>query len=202
MKKVLLSIFSVVMALSMMTVNVSAYENDAVSETQLMTNISANLMKKADKYIMLENKQYVYVDNPELSLEEKNQVINMIKEANAIIASAQEGENTLVSKEDDYVSITDGNPMTSTFGYGYNGVHVHWWGLRIFLNKDVTQWACEGVSVSIAAVIGAVTGGAGWAIAGAVGGHLMEGVCQWSIHSGTIIDYNFFWGDAQMIGWQ
>jgi len=85
-KKGLIGLFAVLMVVPILSVHVSAHEAEADNRGGAG---SSQLVEKADKYISLENKKYVYAENTALTAPEAEQVKAMVAEANKTLTVAE-----------------------------------------------------------------------------------------------------------------
>jgi len=200
MKKTVLGLFAMLMALPVLNVNVAAAEaqgNEASAYDNVATNVSQALIERADKYVTIEDNKFVYVENPELSAVEAAEVQAMIAEANERVEQAALEQGYVVEEDDDFIRVAEENPVLSTFGYGYRGIEFHWWGVKIWLNTGDVRAICQGgvgIIFTLIPAIGPAIGRKVAEIAGSLG-------CNFWINNGIWMHVTYGLQVSAM-GWQ
>jgi hypothetical protein len=195
LKKGLIGLFAVLLALPILNVNVVAAEaqgSEASAHDNVATSVSQALIEQADKYVTIEDNKFVYVENPELSAVEAAEVQAMIAETNANVSAAAQEDGFVLIEEGDYLSLTEEMPVVDTFGYGVTGVQFYWFGVRIFLNAGDIQWGCRVGVGALATYVGSLSG-VGYPVAFSIAGEVMKRACG-AIGHGFVIDFNFSGG--------
>jgi len=204
MKKKVLGLFALLIAVPVLNVNVSAQEvqiNGASEYNELSTNVSAELVENANKYVTIVNNRYVYQENTELSAAEVAEIKGLIRLTNESLSSIERDDALLVKENEGIISVSEKNPVLSTFGYGVRSIAFQWWGIQLWLTASDVRTVCQVGVGALASIIGVLITHVGWKIVNIISGGVGSLICHFAINDGIWLHFNYALG-ITAIGWQ
>ncbi|WP_279034088.1 hypothetical protein [Lactobacillus intestinalis] len=196
----------------------STYVNAASIGTTTInqnTKVSLSVQEKLDKYVTVNNNQYVLSKESKSIVSEQEyaaaqQLIKQTNEAIKKTDSVINRETKVATNEftlsDDKVKVISLNQGKATkrkkYHYGVNKVTYHWNYIRVYLNKNMTQTIASGALGGLGSLIASyVSGGAATFAVGAITAAVTTFVGN-SIKGGVWVDYNFLAKTVTRTGWQ
>ncbi|CCK82891.1 Putative uncharacterized protein yrbG [Lactobacillus equicursoris DSM 19284 = JCM 14600 = CIP 110162] len=204
----------------LLVANVPAFKTEvSAATTENVTSkvpeiLSESTQHRLDKYVTVENNQYVLNEAAKSVVSEKEyeaakQVIvqtnaSITKSGSVINKETKEATNEFTVSENGrkVISLNRAKAKKKKYHYGVNKVTYHWNYIRIYMDKKLTKAVVSGVIGGLGALVGEyVTGGAA-TVAIAVITPAVASYVGDSIKSGVWVDYNLFIRRVNRVGWQ
>lgn len=176
--------------------NVPAFKTEvSAATTENVTSkvpeiLSESTQHRLDKYVTVENNQYVLNEAAKQVIVQTNASIT--KSGSVINKETKEATNEFTVSENGrkVISLNRAKAKKKKYHYGVNKVTYHWNYIRIYMDKKLTKAVVSGVIGGLGALVGEyVTGGAA-TVAIAVITPAVASYVGDSIKSGVWVDYN------------
>lgn len=134
------------------SINSTNAQTNANSNSLIVDALSSEVIEKADAYIELKNEKYVLSKElkNEVTKDEFKQIKEKVKDINKVLESISAAEFKEANIDGNVINFNektnDGSYSIMRSSGGKNGIEVHWWGYKLFLNDNLTRTTAQALA--------------------------------------------------------